>query len=101
MSELIQARGGHPADVLFDVLIEENGSVPTVFFHHAEEDMQKVMRQPWTSIGSAGTAVSIDGPPGRSRPHPRYYGTFPRVLGRYVRELKVITLPQAIEKMTS
>jgi N-acyl-D-amino-acid deacylase len=101
MSELIAARGGHPADVLFDVLLEENGSVPTVFFHHSEQDMQLVMQQPWTSIGSDGAAVNPEGPTGRSHPHPRYYGTFPRVLGRYVRELKVISLPEAVKKMTS
>jgi N-acyl-D-amino-acid deacylase len=101
MSELIQARGGEPVDVLFDVLVEENGSVPTVFFHHSEPDMQLVMKQPWTSIGSDGSAVSVDGPTGRTHPHPRYYGTFPRVLGRYVRELKVLTLPEAVKKMTS
>ena len=101
MSELIQARGGHPADVLFDVLLEENGSVPTVFFHHSEADMQLIMKQPWTSIGSDGSAVNPDGPTGRSHPHPRYYGTFPRVLGRYARELKVVSLPEAVKKMTS
>jgi N-acyl-D-aspartate/D-glutamate deacylase len=101
MSELIAARGGHPADVLFDVLLDENGSVPTVFFHHSEADMQLIMQQPWTSIGSDGSAVNPDGPTGRSHPHPRYYGTFPRVLGRYVRELKTITLPEAVKKMTS
>jgi N-acyl-D-amino-acid deacylase len=101
MSELIAARGGHPADVLFDVLIEENGSVPTVFFHHSEADMQLILKQPWTSIGSDGSAVNPDGPTGRTHPHPRYYGTFPRVLGRYVRELKTITLPEAVKKMTS
>ena len=101
MSELIASRGGDPVEVLFDVLIDENGSVPTVFFHHSEPDMQLVMRQPWTSIGSDGSAVSVDGPTGRSHPHPRYYGTFPRVLGRYVRELKVLTLPDAVRKMTS
>ena len=101
MSELIAARGGDPVDVLFDVLLEENGSVPTVFFHHSEQDMQYILKQPWTSIGSDGSAVSIDGPSGRSHPHPRYYGTFPRVLGRYVRELKVLTLPEAVRKMTS
>lgn len=101
MSELIAARGGNPADVLFDVLIEEEGSVPTVFFHHSEQDMQLVMRQPWTSIGSDGSAVSPDGPSGGSHPHPRYYGTFPRVLGRYVRELQVLSLPDAVRKMTS
>jgi len=101
MSELIAARGGNPADVLMDVLIEENGSVPTVFFHHSEEDMQLVMKQPWTSIGSDGGALSVDGPTSHTHPHPRYFGTFPRVLGRYVRELKVITLPEAVKKMTS
>jgi N-acyl-D-aspartate/D-glutamate deacylase len=101
MSELIAARGGDPVEVLFDVLLEENGSVPTVFFHHSEQDMQYILKQPWTSIGSDGSAVSVDGPSGRSHPHPRYYGTFPRVLGRYVRELKVLTLPEAVRKMTS
>ena len=101
MSELIARRGGDPVEALFDLLLDENGSVPTVFFHHSEQDMQLVMRQPWTSIGSDGSAVSVDGPTGRSHPHPRYYGTFPRVLGRYVRELRVLTLPEAVRKMTS
>jgi N-acyl-D-aspartate/D-glutamate deacylase len=101
MSELISSRGGDPVEVLFDVLLDEHGSVPAVFFHHSEEDMQLVMRQPWTSIGSDGSAVSTDGPTGRSHPHPRYYGTFPRVLGRYVRELNVVRLPEAVKKMTS
>jgi dihydroorotase/N-acyl-D-amino-acid deacylase len=63
--------------------------------------MQLIMKQPWTSIGSDGSAVSVDGPTGRSHPHPRYYGTFPRVLGRYVRELKVLGLLEAVRKMTS
>ena len=101
MSELIEARGGDPADVLFDVLLEEGGSVPTVFFHHSEQDMQLVLKQPWTSIGSDGSAVNPQGPTGRSHPHPRYYGTFPRVLGRYARDLGIITLPDAVRKMTS
>ena len=101
MSDLLKARGGDPVEGLFDVLIEEGGSVPTVFFHHSEQDMQLVMKQPWTSIGSDGSAVSVDGPTSRSHPHPRYFGTFPRVLGRYVRELNVITLPEAVQKMTS
>ena len=101
MSELIAARGGDPVETLFDVLLEEGGSVSTVYFHHSEPDMQLVMRQSWTSIGSDGSAVSPDGPTGKSHPHPRYYGTFPRVLGRYVRELKVLALPEAIKKMTA
>lgn len=101
MSELIKSRGGDPVDVLFDVLLEENGSVGTVYFHHTEKDMQYAMKQPFTSIGSDGSAMSPEGSRGKSNPHPRSYGTFPRVLGRYVRELKVITLPEAVKKMTS
>ncbi|MGH9160665.1 MAG: N-acyl-D-amino-acid deacylase family protein, partial [Vicinamibacteraceae bacterium] len=101
MSELIDARGGDPVDVLFDVLLEEHGSVSTIFFHHAEEDMQQVMKRPYTSIGSDGSAISRDGPMAKTHVHPRWYGTFPRVLGRYTRELKLLTLPEAVRKMTS
>ena len=101
MSELIRARGADPVDALFTTLLEEKGSVRTVYFHHSEPDMQLALRQAWTSIGSDGTAVNPAGPTGRSHPHPRYYGTFPRVLGRYVRELKVLSLPAAIRKMTA
>ncbi len=101
MSELIAARGGDPVMVLFDVLWEENGSVPCVYFHHREEDMQMALRQPWCSIGSDGSAVRPDGPLGASTLHPRSYGAFPRVLGRYVRELKLLSLEEAVRKMTS
>jgi N-acyl-D-aspartate/D-glutamate deacylase len=101
MSDLIAARGGDPVDDLLDLLIEENGSVSTVFFHHSEPDMQYALKQPFTSIGSDGLAMSPEGPRGKSIPHPRSYGTFPRVLGRYVRELHAITLEDAIRKMTS
>jgi N-acyl-D-aspartate/D-glutamate deacylase len=101
MSELIAARRDDPVDTFFDVLIEERGSVPAVFFHHSEDDMQLILRQPFTSIGSDGAAVNADGSTGGGHPHPRYYGTFPRVLGRYVRDLKVLTLGEAVKKMTS
>lgn len=100
MSELIEARGADPIDALFDVLLEEDGNVPTVFFHHTEPDMQLAMQQPYTSIGSDGAAISPSGPRGDTHPHPRWYGTFPRVLGRYVRELGVLTLPDAVKKMS-
>jgi len=101
MSEFVAARGGDPVDALLDLLIEEGGSVPTVYFHHSEPDMQYALKQPFTSIGSDGSAMSPEGPRGKSIPHPRSYGTFPRVLGRYVRELHAITLEDAIRKMSS
>jgi len=101
MSEVIQTLGKPGIDVLFDLLINNNGTVPTVYFHHSEDDMRFAMKQPWVSIGSDGTAITTDGPLGEGHPHPRYFGTFPRVLGRYVRDDGVLTLEDAIRKMTS
>jgi N-acyl-D-aspartate/D-glutamate deacylase len=101
MSALIEARGGHPVDVLFDVLLEEGGSVRAVYFHHQEEDMLFALKQPYVSVGSDGAAVSPDGAYSEMHPHPRWYGTFPRLLGRYVREQKALTLPEAVRKITS
>jgi N-acyl-D-aspartate/D-glutamate deacylase len=102
MSDVIAAFPGRaPMDVLFDTLLANGGSVPTVYFHHAEEDMRYALRQPFVSVGSDGTAVTIGGPTARGHPHPRYYGTFARVLGRYVREEKLLTLEEAVRKMTS
>ncbi len=88
-------------DVLFDILAEEGGSVSTVYAHHTEKDMQRALVQPWCSIGSDGSALAVAGPLRRGNPHPRSFGTFPRVLGRYVRELKVLRLEDAVRKMTS
>jgi N-acyl-D-aspartate/D-glutamate deacylase len=101
MSEVITAIGKPPLDVLFELLVENGGSVPTVFFHHSEEDMRYALAQPFVSIGSDGSAVSEDGTVGPAHPHPRFFGTFPRVLGRYVREAGVLSLEEAVRKMTS
>lgn len=101
MSAIIAALGGDPIDVLFRVLEANDGSVPTIYFHHSEDDMRYALKQPFVSIGSDGTAVAVEGPLSRDHPHPRYYGTFPRVLGRYVREEKVLQLEEAVRKMTS
>jgi N-acyl-D-amino-acid deacylase len=88
-------------DEMFDFLLEEGGSIPTIYAHHTEEDMNMALRQPWCSVGSDGSALSIDGPLRRGHPHPRNFGTFPRVLGVYVREKHLLTLEDAIRKMTS
>ncbi len=101
MNEAIKALGKPPLDVLFELLVENDGSVPTVYFHHAEEDMRYALKQPFVSVGSDGTAVKTEGPLAAGHPHPRYYGTFPRVLGRYVREEKLLSLEEAVRKMTS
>jgi N-acyl-D-aspartate/D-glutamate deacylase len=90
-----------PLDVLFDILIEERGSVPTVYAHHDEKDMNLALSQSWCSIGSDGSAYATDGALRRGNPHPRNFGTFPRVLGVYVRDRGVLKLEDAVRKMTS
>jgi N-acyl-D-amino-acid deacylase len=92
---------GDDLDMLFDLLVEQNGSVPTVYAHHTEEDMNLAMSQPWCSIGSDGSALAIEGPLRSGNPHPRNFGTFPRVLGVYAREQRVLRLEDAVRKMTS
>ncbi len=101
MSEVIAALGGAPIDAFFKTLIDNGGSVPTIFFHHTEKDMQYILQQPFVSVGSDGSALTIEGPLAEGVPHPRSYGTFPRVLGRYVRQQKLLSLEEAVRKMTS
>jgi N-acyl-D-amino-acid deacylase len=88
-------------DVLFDFLIHENGSISTIYAHHSEEDMNFALVQPWCSIGSDGSALAIAGSLRRGHPHPRNFGTFPRVLGEYVRNRRILRLEDAVRKMTS
>lgn len=101
VAEAAKQAGKDPFDFVFDLLIDEKGSVGCVYFIIDEGDLALVMKQPWVSIGSDGSALSIEGPLRAGVPHPRNFGTFPRVLGRYVREMKVIPLEEAIRKMTS
>src|SRR5205807_3782881 len=88
-------------DELFDLLLEEGGSVSTVYDHHTEKDMRLALKQPWCGIGSDGLAYAAEGPLRRGVPHPRSFGTFPRVLGLYARKAEVLTLEDAVRKMTS
>ena len=101
LAEISKRLGKSPTDVTFDLLLEEGGSVPAVYFLMSEQDVCHAMQQPWVSFGSDGTAVQPEGILGEGKPHPRWYGTFPRILGRYVREEGVISLEEAIRKMTS
>ncbi len=101
IAEISEAVGKNPADVTFDLLIEEEATVMAVFFEMCEEDVCTVMKHPVTMIGSDGLAVTPSGILGEVKQHPRSYGTFPRVLGKYVREERVLTLEEAIRKMTS
>lgn len=88
-------------DELLDYLVEENGSIGAVYAHHTLKDMNLALVQPWCSIGSDGSAYATTGSLRRGNPHPRNFGTFPRVLGVYVREQKLLRLEDAVRKMTT
>ncbi len=94
-------RGKDPAEAFFDLMLEENGQVNGILFHMNEQDVQVALRAWWVSVGSDGSALAVQGPLSEGQPHPRNFGTFPRVLGHYVRDLKVLSLEAAIRKMTS
>jgi N-acyl-D-amino-acid deacylase len=89
-----------PFEFAFDLLIEENASVSVVRFAMCEEDVQTVLQYPFSMIGTDSSAVAPYGVLSQGKPHPRGYGAFPRVLGKYVRERKILTLEKAIHKMT-
>ena len=99
--EITQSKEIDPFDFVFDLLIEEKVSVSVVRFLMCEKDMRTVLKHPVSMIGSDSSARVPYGVLGKGKPHPRSYGTFPRVLGRYVREEGVLTLENAIRKMTS
>ena len=88
-------------DFIFDILIEENMEVDAIYFSMNEDNMKKILRKDYVMIGSDSGARSIDGVLGLGLPHPRTFGTFPRVLGKYCRDEKLFDLPTAIYKMTS
>ncbi len=87
-----------PAETCFDLIVEEGAFINGVHHTMSEDDVKFVMRVPWVSIASDGSAVNLKEP---GKPHPRSYGTNVRVLGKYVREEKVLTLEDAVRKMTS
>ena len=101
IAEAAKQAGKDPFEFVFDLLIEERGSVACVYFIIDEADLELAMKQPWVAVGSDGSSLATDGPLRAGVPHPRNFGTFPRVLGRYVRERKVISLEEAIRKMTT
>jgi N-acyl-D-amino-acid deacylase len=96
-----EATGKEPFEFIKDILIEERNRVDIVGFAMNEDNLKKVLSHPLVMVGSDGSAVSPKGMLSEGKPHPRYYGTFPRVLGKYCREEKIFDLATAIKKMTS
>lgn len=99
VTEIAKLRGdADPTDTCINLMAEDGGRISGVFHNQSEDNIRMVMRQPWVSIASDGSAVSVDTP---GSPHPREFSTNARVLGHYVREEHLITLEDAVRKMTS
>jgi N-acyl-D-amino-acid deacylase len=98
IATIAEMRGLDPIETLFGVLLESDGQAAMVHFVMAEEDVRFVMRHPLSMFGSDGFGLSPDGVLGEGQPHPRCYGTYPRVLGHYVRDERVLDLEAAVRK---
>ena len=100
LAQLAAARGQDPWDTLFELVIGTKGRTGALFHMMREDDVQTGLKAPFVTIGTDSAAIRTDGPLAQGQPHPRAYGTFPRVLGKYVREDKVLTLEDAVHRMT-
>jgi len=100
LGDLAAQGGKDPAELLLDILTASKGRTSIVHFTMCEENLRKWLSLPFTAIGSDSCSRSIEGPTAAGKPHPRSYGTFARVLGRYVREQGLLSLPEAVRRMT-
>ncbi len=100
IAEIAQTEGKDPLDTIFDLLIEDP-AISVAVFGMSEQDIAYALKQPWVSIDNDSQGTSPNGLLGREHPHPRAYGTFPRILRKYVREDKLLTLPDAIRKFSA
>jgi N-acyl-D-amino-acid deacylase len=102
LTDIGKMRNEDPYDAAFDILVGDRGRTSAIYFSFNEDALRYVMKQPWVSVGQDAGAVSPDSTgKWRERGHPRGFGTFPRILGHYVRQDSVITLEFAVRKMTS
>ena len=89
-----------PLDAIFDIIIADRGATRILIRCMSEDDVRRILSDPLVTVGSDGPCVAPYGVTGQGKPHPRLYGTFPRLIGRYSRDLGLLTLSQAIHKMT-
>ncbi len=101
VTEIAEQRGAAPWDCFLDLLLEEQGQIIGLYEYMDEADVEYLYSTPAAAVGSDGLAIPPEGHWLKTRPHPRYYGTFPRFLRRYVREKKLMTLEEAVRRITS
>jgi N-acyl-D-amino-acid deacylase len=100
LAEAARMRGEDPIDTIMNLVLEDRSRVGTVYFMMAEENLNRQIRLPWVSFGSDAASMAPEPPFTKSSAHPRAYGNFARVLGKYVREDKALTLAEAIHRMS-
>src|SRR6266545_3700999 len=100
VSQIAEEQGKDPLDALFDLILADHGQTGAIYFMMSEDDMRAAMRAPFVSFCTDSGARANDGPLAGSKSHPRGWGSYPRILGRYVRDEKLIPLELAIHKMT-
>jgi len=100
ISEIAAEQKKDPWEVYFSLLIDSGGRIGALYHMMSEEDVTTGLRAPWVTIGTDSSALRSEGVLGQGSPHPRSYGTFPRILGKYVRDEKVLSLHDAIHRMT-
>jgi N-acyl-D-amino-acid deacylase len=101
LAEIAKQRGKDPIDTLFDLLVEDDAFTSVAVFGMSEPDVSLALVQPWVSIDNDSEGTSPEGLLGKEHPHPRAYGTFPRILRKYVREEKKLRLEEAVRKFTA
>jgi N-acyl-D-amino-acid deacylase len=100
VAEIAQTRDADPVQTVFELLLAGDGDVAAIYFSMSEDDVRTVMRHPRMMVGSDSATAAPYGPLSQGKPHPRGYGTFARILGYYVREEGVLSLEEAVHKMT-
>ena len=101
LAEVARLRGKSPEETAMDLVVEDHSRVDTVYFLMSEDNVRRQIRVPWVSFGSDAAAPAPEGAFLQSNPHPRAYGNFARLLGRYVRDEQLIPLAEAIRRLTS
>jgi N-acyl-D-amino-acid deacylase len=100
LAEVAKLRGEDPAETIMNLVLEDRSRVGTVYFMMSEDNVRKQIRLPWVSFGSDAASMAPEHPFTRSSAHPRAYGTFARLLGRYTRDEKILSLSEAVRRLS-
>jgi N-acyl-D-amino-acid deacylase len=101
LDEVARLRGTSPQDTVIDLIVEDNSRVGTIYFSMSEDNVRRQTALPWMTFGSDAAAAAAEGVYLTDNPHPRRYGNFARLLGKYVREEKTMPLEEAVRKLTT